>query len=210
MAVLIGKKIGMTQIFDEDGNAVPVTVLEVGPCRVVQIRTAEKDGYTAIQLGYQETKEKRLTKPELGHLKKWNAPPLRVLKEFRVDPGDHKPGDVLKVDGFEVGELVDVVGRSKGRGFQGVVKRHGFSGGPETHGAKTHDEPGSLGASAFPSRVIKGKKLPGHMGTHRVTVKNLKVVAIDAERNLLLVRGAVPGPRNGIVYVRSTGRKAKR
>ena len=210
MGELIGKKIGMAQLFSETGEAVPVTVLEMGPCPVVRVKTVESDGYDAVQLGYGGVKEKRLTRPRLRHLQRWGAPPVRHLREFRGAAGERKPGEMLTVEEFQVGELVKVTGRSKGRGFQGVVKRHGFSGGRETHGCKTHDEPGSIGASASPSRVIKGKKLPGQMGNVRVTTRNLKVVAVDPERNLLMVRGAVPGPRNGIVFVRSTGRMAKR
>jgi large subunit ribosomal protein L3 len=213
MNTLIGKKIGMTEVFSESGEVTPVTVLEVGPCPVVQVKTEKTDGYAAVQLGFGEVPEGRVKKlvnlPKLGHLKRWESPPLRHLKEVRNLEGEFKPGDKITVEVFKIGELVDVVGKSKGRGFQGVVKRHRFAGGKETHGVKTHDSPGSIGMSAYPARVIKGKKLPGHMGDSRKTVKNLEVVAIDQDRNLLMVRGAVPGARNGIVMVRSTGRMAK-
>jgi large subunit ribosomal protein L3 len=173
------------------------------------VRSEGSDGYKAVQLGFSEIPEKRLNKPELGHLKRWQTPPVRHLREFRFEEGDYTPGQSLTVEGFKVGETVDIVGKTKGRGFQGVVKRHRFAGGKETHGVKTHDSPGSIGMSAYPARVIKGKKLPGQMGNTRKTARNLKIVAVDVERNLLMVRGAVPGPRNGIVLVRSTGRMAK-
>lgn len=205
MNVLIGKKIGMTQIFSESGTLTPVTVLEMGPCPVVQVKKEETDGYKAVQLGFMEIPEKRLNKPKLGHLKRWQAPPVRHLREVRVAEGEYEPGQTLTVEGFQVGEIVKVIAKTKGRGFQGVVKRHGFAGGKETHGVKTHDSPGSIGMSAYPARVIKGKKLPGRMGNTRKTVRNLRVVAVDAERNLLMVRGAVPGSRNGLVIVRSIG-----
>jgi large subunit ribosomal protein L3 len=210
MNTLIGKKIGMTQVFSEAGDATPVTVLEMGPCTVVQVKTEDRDGYSAVQIGYGDEKEKRVNKPRMGHARKWNSAPKRILKEVRCEPAGLSPGDTVTVEIFKVGEIVDVIGKSKGKGFQGVVKRHGFAGGKETHGTKTHDSPGSIGQSAYPSRVIKGKKLPGQMGNCRVTTKNLKVVEIDPERNLLLIGGAIPGPRNGYVAVRSTGRMAKR
>ncbi|MBU1701372.1 MAG: 50S ribosomal protein L3 [Candidatus Eisenbacteria bacterium] len=210
MNTLIGKKIGMTQIYSETGELNPVTVLEVGPCRVAQVRTPKVDGYSAVQLGYGEIKDKQMNKPRRGHFDKWGVPPSRHLMEVRCEPEAHKPGDTLSVEMFKVGELVHIIARSKGRGFQGVVKRHGFHGGPETHGCKTHDSPGSIGASAYPSHVMKGKKLPGQMGNARITIKNLKVVGVDTERNLLMVKGSVPGARNGIIMVRSTGRMAKR
>jgi large subunit ribosomal protein L3 len=210
MNALIGKKIGMTQIYSESGDLDPVTILEMGPCRVTQVRTQKADGYSAIQLGYGEIKDKQMNKPRRGHFDKWGVPPARHLREFRCEPDAHKPGDTLSVETFQVGELVDVIAKSKGRGFQGVVKRHRFHGGKETHGTKTHDSPGSIGASAYPGRVVKGKKLPGQMGNTRITVKNLKVVGVDTERNLLMVKGSVPGSRNGIIMVRSTGRMAKR
>jgi large subunit ribosomal protein L3 len=209
MLGLIGRKVGMTQVFLENGTAVPVTVIEAGPCNVVDVRTPEKNGYRAVQLGWGAVKERKLTKARLGHLKAHGAGPLRVLREFRTDREDLKVGDTLAVDLFEVGAKVDVIGTSIGRGFQGVVKRHGFRGGPESHGCKTKDMPGSVGASAWPSRVIKGKRLPGHMGDARITVKNLPVVRIDKDRNLIVLRGAVPGAINGVLLLRFAGKKGQ-
>lgn len=202
MLGLIGRKVGMTQIFLENGAAVPVTVIEAGPCPVVDVRTAERDGYKAVQLAWGEVKEKKLSKAEVGHLKSKNLGPMRHLREFRTERGDLKTGDTLSVDLFEVGQKVDVIATSIGRGFQGVVKRHHFRGGPASHGCKTKDMPGSVGQSAWPSRVIKGKRLPGQMGNKRITVKNLQVVRIDKERNLVVLRGAIPGAVNGLVLVR--------
>ncbi|MBW6474036.1 MAG: 50S ribosomal protein L3 [Anaerolineaceae bacterium] len=202
---LIGKKIGMTQIFDENGAAVPVTVIEAGPCYVTQVRTEERDGYTAVQLGYGEAKPKRLTNGQKGHLKRnnLNLPPLKFLREFRVKTPAVNEGDKLSVDVFTVGEFVDVVGTSKGKGFAGAVKRYHFRGGPKTHGqSDRHRAPGSRGAGTTPGRVYKGSRGPGHMGDERVTSQNLKVVLLDAERNLIGVRGSVPGPRGGVVLVK--------
>ncbi|MBD3334231.1 MAG: 50S ribosomal protein L3 [Candidatus Eisenbacteria bacterium] len=209
MNTLLGKKVGMTQVFSEAGELSPVTVLELGPCQVAQVKSAETDGYEAVQVAYEPVREKVVNKPRRGHFERWKTEPARHLREVRGEAGEQKPGDKLTVEMFSVGELVDVVGRSKGRGFQGVVKRHRFSGGRETHGVKTHDSPGSIGASAYPARVWKGKKLPGHMGSTRVTARNLKVIAVDPERNLLMVKGSVPGSRNSLVMVRSTGRTAR-
>jgi len=204
---LIGKKIGMTQIFDDNGAAIPVTLIEAGPCFVTQVRTAEKEGYTAVQLGFDEIKPKRLTGGELGHLKKNNLPPMRFLREFRAKLIELKEGDVVKVDVFTVGEHVDVVGTSKGRGFQGGVKRYHFRGGPKTHGqSDRHRAPGSRGSGTTPGRVYKGARGPGHMGDDRVTSSNLKIAIVDVERNLLGVRGAVPGSRGGLVLIKE-GRK---
>jgi len=204
---LIGKKIGMTQIFDENGAAIPVTLIEAGPCFVTQVRTAEKEGYTAVQLGFDEIKPKRLTGGELGHLKKNNLPPMRFLREFRSKLIELKEGDVVKVDVFSVGDKVDVVGTSKGRGFQGGVKRYHFRGGPKTHGqSDRHRAPGSRGSGTTPGRVYKGSRGPGHMGDDRVTSSNLKIAVVDVERNLLGVRGAVPGSRGGLVLIKE-GRK---
>ncbi len=204
---LIGKKIGMTQIFDENGAAIPVTLIEAGPCFVTQVRTTDNDGYSAVQLGFEEIKPKRLTGGELGHLKKNNLPPMRFLREFRVKSLELKAGDVLKVDVFGVGEKVDVVGTSKGRGFQGGVKRYHFKGGPKTHGQSDRERaPGSRGSGTTPGRVYKGSRGPGHMGDDRVTSQNLKIAIVDVERNLLGVRGAVPGPRGGLVLIKE-GRK---
>lgn len=207
MLGLMGRKVGMTQLFDERGEAVPVTVIELGPCTVTQVKTPEKDGYAAVQLGFGEKLERKVTKPVLGHFRKHGLKPAQALREFRVDkPEEHQVGQKLDVTLFEVGKAVDVVGTSIGRGFQGTRKRHGFTGGKATHGCTTHDQPGSIGASAYPSRVIKGKRLPGRMGAARVTVSNLEVMAVDAEQNVLVVRGAVPGPIRGLVVVRPTKR----
>ena len=204
---LIGKKIGMTQIFDERGAAVPITLIEAGPCYVTQVRLPEKDGYSAVQLGFEEIKQKRLTGGQLGHLKRNNLPPLRFLREFRSKTPEVQEGDVIKVDQFVVGEHVDIVGTSKGRGFAGAVKRHGFRGGPKTHGQSDRQRaPGSQSATTTPGRIFKGKRGPGHMGNERVTSQNLNVALVDVERNLIGVRGAVPGPRGGIVMIKE-GRK---
>jgi len=203
---IIGKKVGMTQLFDENGAVVPVTVVEAGPCYVVQVKTEETDGYNAIQIGYMEVPERKLTKGQLGHLRKAGAPPLRYLREIRLPepPEGVQPGDVIKADVFEEGQLVDVIGTSKGRGFAGVVKRHGFRGGPKTHGqSDRHRAPGSRGAGTTPGHTFPGTKGAGQMGNKRVTVQNLKVALVDAERNLIAVKGAVPGPRNGIVFIQS-------
>ncbi|HEY5268985.1 MAG TPA: 50S ribosomal protein L3 [Anaerolineales bacterium] len=202
MKGLIGKKIGMTQIFDETGAALPVTLIEAGPCYVTQVRLPEKEGYAAVQLGFQEAKPKRLTSGELGHLKKNELPPLRFLREFRIKDAEYKVGDKLTVEVFGVGERVDVVGTSKGKGFAGVVKRYHFAGGPKTHGASDRlRAPGSNGATTTPGRVYKGSRRPGHLGHERVTAQGLKVVLVDAERNLLGVTGAIPGSKGGLVVV---------
>ena len=200
---LIGKKIGMTQIFDDNGAAIPVTIIEAGPCYVTQVCTPENEGYSAVQLGFDEVKPKRVSSGELGHLKKNNLPPLRVIREFRTKDPQVKEGDKVSVDLFAVGEAVDVVGVSKGKGFAGGVKRYHFRGGPKTHGQSDRLRgPGSNGSTTTPGRVYKGSRRPGHMGDDRVTVQNLKVVLVDPERNLLGVRGAIPGGRNGIVMVK--------
>ena len=199
---LIGKKIGMTQIFDETGAALPVTLIEAGPCYVTQVRLPEKEGYAAVQLGFQEAKPKRLTSGELGHLKKNELPPLRFLREFRSKEAGCKVGDKVTVEVFGVGERVDVVGTSKGKGFAGVVKRYHFAGGPKTHGASDRlRAPGSNSSTTTPGRVYKGSRRAGHMGHERVTAQGLKVVLVDAERNLLGVTGAVPGSKGGLVVV---------
>ena len=206
---IIGIKLGMTQVFAADGTSVPCTVLQAGPCVVVQRRTTQKDGYDAIQLGLVEfVKPQRINRPMAGHFKKAGVPPLRLLREFRLEESadETKVGDRVLVDGFAPGEVVDVTGVSKGKGFQGGVKRWHFRGGDETHGSMHHRAPGGIGASSFPSRVWKGQHFPGHMGHERVTVKNLRVVKVDSEENLLLVRGAVPGPAGGYLLIR----KAKR
>jgi large subunit ribosomal protein L3 len=206
MKGILGKKVGMTQVFDDRGEVIPVTVIEAGPCFVAQIKTVERDGYTAIQMGFEDIKPKRLTQPQLKHLQKSNLSALRHLREFRMAPDeleDLTEGQKVTVDIFEAGEYVDVTGVSKGRGFAGVVKRHGFSGGPKTHGqSDRHRTPGSIGACYTPGRVFKGKRMPGRMGGERVTVQNLQVVLVDPERNLLAVRGAIPGANNGLVVVR--------
>ena len=200
---LIGKKIGMTQIFDESGAAIPITVIEAGPCFVTQLRSQETDGYSAVQLGFEEVKPTRITNGEKGHLKRNNLPPLRFLREFRVKDPQVAEGDKVTVDLFALGELVDVVGTSKGRGFQGGVKRYNFRGGPKTHGQSDRlRAPGSRGSGTTPGRVFKGSRGPGHMGNDRVTAQNLKVAFIDAERNLIGVKGAVPGSRGGLVMIR--------
>jgi large subunit ribosomal protein L3 len=200
---LIGKKIGMTQIFDEAGLAIPVTVIEAGPCYVTQVRLPERDGYSAVQLGFGETKPKRLTGGQLGHLKRNNLPPLRYLREFKVKEPDVKEGDSVTVAAFTVGERVDVVGKSKGKGFQGVVKRYHFKGGPRTHGASDRERaPGSNGSGTTPGRVYRGSKRPGHMGDERVTAQGLKVMLVDAERNLIGVMGSVPGGHGGLVMIK--------
>lgn len=203
MSAILAKKIGMTQRFLDDGRVERVTVLEAGPCPVTGIRSTERDGYEAVQLGFGATREKRLTKPELGHLKKAGAPPVRHLVEFRDEAGDLKVGDTVTVEAFEVGQTVKVAGISKGKGFQGTIKRHNFSSGPKSHGSHNVRAPGSIGASATPSRVFKGIRGPGHMGSVRVTQRGLEIVEILADRNLMLVRGSVPGPKGGTVEVRT-------
>lgn len=213
MKGMIGKKVGMTQIFDERGNAVPVTVIEAGPCYVTQVRTAERDGYVAVQLGYGETNPRRLTKGQLGHLKKTGAPALRYLREFRIKSGDADvaEGNQITVDVFEKGELVDVIGTSKGRGFAGTIKRHNFNRQPKTHGQSDRERaPGSVGMRATPGKTLKGHRMGGHMGDERVTSMNLEVVVIDKDKNLLAVKGSIPGARGGIVVIRPAARKTKK
>lgn len=203
---IIAKKLGMTQVYAEDGQAVPVTVLQAGPCVVVQRKSKQKDGYSAVQLGLvEERKTKHVSKPMQGHFKKAGLPPCRVLREFRVDEGaEVKVGDKVSVALFAPGDSINVTGTSKGKGFQGVVKRHHFRGGAATHGSMFHRAPGSIGASAFPSRVIPGMKGAGHMGSERVTVHSVKVVRVDAGNNLLIVRGSVPGAGGSIVLIRKS------
>lgn len=204
MKGIIGKKVGMTQVFDERGNAIPVTVIQAGPCYVTQIRMADKDGYSAVQLGFGETKPQRLTQGQLGHLRRNNLPALRYLREFRVQGEvDLAEGSEVKVDVFAQGERVDVIGTSKGRGFAGTIKRHNFNRQPKTHGQSDRERaPGSVGGTTTPGRTFKGQKMAGRMGNDRVTAQNLEVVVIDAERNLLAVRGSVPGANGGIVVVK--------
>lgn len=201
---LLGKKVGMTQIFDENGAAVPVTLIEAGPCYVTQIRLPERDGYSAVQLGFAEIKPRRLTGGQIGHLQRNNTPSLRFLREFRVKEPDIEEGDQVTVDqAFEVGDRVDVVGISKGKGFAGGVKRYHFRGGPKTHGQSDRwRAPGSRGSGTDPGRVWKGARGPGHMGHERVTAQNLRVELVDAERNLLAVRGSVPGAKGGLVMIK--------
>jgi large subunit ribosomal protein L3 len=208
---IIGKKVGMTQIFDEAGNVIPVTVIKAGPCTVIQKKTKEKDGYEALQLGLVEDKQrKHPVKAENGHFKKSGSPVLKVLKEVKyLGPEEIKEGDQLLVNMFEVGEKIQVSGISKGKGFQGVMKRHGFAGGGAAHGSMFHRAPGSIGASSYPSRVIKGMRMGGRMGQDKVSVKNLKIVSIDKENSLILVKGAIPGADGGLLIIKKGSFKAK-
>lgn len=204
---ILGRKLGMTQIFTEEGQVVPVTVIESGNNIVIQNKTVESDGYNAVQIGFGEIKEKHLTKPMKGRFDKASVQPVKFIREMRLaTPSEYKVGDTVGVDIFEAGELVDVTGVSKGKGFAGTVKRHGFARGPMGHGSKSHREPGSTGAmiSGHGGRVLKGKKLPGHMGNERVTVQRLTLVKVDADRNLLLIKGAVPGPKKGLLMIKET------
>src|SRR5919106_6191043 len=205
MPAIVAKKLGMTQRFTPEGRVERVTVLEAGPCPVTGIRTIDGDGYEAVQLGFGSVREKALTRPELGHLKKAGAPPVRTLVEFRDEAGELTVGDTVTVEAFEVGQTVKVSGTSKGKGFQGTIKRHNFSAGPKSHGSHNVRAPGSIGASATPSRVFKGIRGPGHMGAKRVTQRGLEVVELIADQNLMLLRGSVPGPKGGTVEVRTDG-----
>jgi large subunit ribosomal protein L3 len=205
MAAIVGKKLGMTQLFGEDGTVTPVTVIEAGPCPVTAVRDLERDGYSAVQLAHGGTSEKALSRAELGHLKKAGAGPHRTLVEFRDPEGEHQIGDTVTVEAFEPGQKVKVSGVSKGKGFQGTIRRHNFSRGPASHGSHNVRAPGSIGASATPSRVFKGLRMPGQMGNKRITQRGLEIVQVDAERNLLLIKGAVPGPANGTVAVSTDG-----
>ena len=213
MTLILGRKEGMTQLFREDGTHVGVTVVAAGPCTVTQVRTQETDGYDAVQLGYYDVKEKATRKPQSGHFKKAGTQPKRWLREERLSkPAEVAVGDQVTVEVFEPGQLVDVIGQTKGRGFAGTIKRHGFSRGLKTHGCMNYRQPGSIGASAYPARVFKGKRMAGHYGNKRQTTKNLEIVRIDTERNLLFIKGAVPGPRGGMVQVQvaKTGIKMKK
>lgn len=214
MKGILGKKVGMTQVFDDEGNAIPVTVIEAGPCYVTQVCTKESNGYRAIQLGFDEVKPQRLTRPELGHLQRAEVPPLRYLREFRLEDDEAEEfelGQRLDVSVFEQGDLVDVTGKSKGRGFAGAVKRHGFKRQPKTHGQSDRERaPGAAGAGTTPGRVFKGKRMPGRMGNDRVTIQNLEVVLVDSERNLLAVKGSVPGARNGLLMIREAVKARRR
>ena len=202
---LIGKKIGMTQIFDENGLVIPVTVIEAGPCVVAQVKTSETDGYNAIQLGFGDVKESKLNKPEKGHFAKAKLALKKHLREFRLDSVDGvNVGDEIKVDTFQAGDKIDVQGTSKGKGFQGVIKRHGQSRGPMGHGSMYHRRPGSMGPTSTPGRVFKGKKLPGHMGRVTVTIQNLDVVKVDLDKNAILVKGSVPGAKGAILKLKTS------
>ena len=205
MKAIIGKKVGMSQIFDENGKVIPVTVIEAGPCVVVQKKTAEKDGYNAVQLGYEDIPERKLTKPEMGHLNKAGVAPKKYLREFDLEnAAELNAGDIIKADTFKKGDFVDVTGTSKGKGFAGNIKRWNQARGRKTHGSHSYRVAGSMGACTYPGEVFKTKHLPGHMGHERITVQNLEVVRADAERNLLLIKGAIPGAKGGLVLVRST------
>ncbi|SHK27119.1 50S ribosomal protein L3 [Tepidibacter formicigenes] len=210
MKGILGRKIGMTQIFTEEGNIVPVTVVEAGPVVVTQVKNLENDGYNAVQIGFQDAKEKALNKPQKGQFEKAGVSLKKYLREFRVDNvSEYTVGQEIKADIFTVGEKVDVTGISKGKGFQGPIKRHGQSRGPETHGSRYHRRPGSMGACATPGRVFKGKKLAGHMGVDKVTVQNLEVVRVDAEKNLVLVKGAIPGAKGSLVTIKKSVKVSK-
>ena len=206
---IIGKKVGMTQIFDEKGNVIPVTVIEAGPCVVAQVKTVETDGYSAVQLGFGEVKEKKINKPEKGHFAKANVANKKHLREFKLDDAQNlKVGDEIKADVFAQGDKIDVQGTTKGKGFQGVIKRHGQSRGPMGHGSMYHRRPGSMGSTSTPGRVFKGKKLPGHMGVATVTIQNLDVVRVDMDKNVILVKGSVPGNKGAILKIKSAAKRA--
>ena len=207
---IIGKKVGMTQIFDEKGLVIPVTVIEAGPCVVAQVKTVETDGYNAVQLGFGEVKDKHINKPEKGHFAKAKLAPKKHLREFRtVDVAEAKVGDEIKADVFAAGDKIDVQGTTKGKGFQGVIKRHGQHRGPMGHGSMYHRRPGSMGSTSTPGRVFKGKKLPGHMGMQTVTIQNLDVVKVDLDKNAILVKGSVPGPKGAILKIKTAVKAAK-
>ena len=206
---ILGRKVGMTQIFDENGKAIPVTVIEAGPCTVVQVKTKDTDGYEAIQLGFGEVKEKNLIRPIKGHFTKANVTPKKHLREFRLEEISYNVGDEIKADIFKEGETVDVTGTSKGKGFQGVIKRHGQSRGPMGHGSMYHRRPGSMGSTSTPGRVYKGKNLPGHMGNQTVTVQNLEIVKVDLDKNVLLIKGSVPGNKGAILKIRNSTKSTK-
>ena len=201
---ILGKKIGMTQIFDENGKAIPVTAIEAGPCTVIQIKTVDNDGYQAVKLGFGEVKENKLTKPKKGEFVKANITPKKHLREFRLEEISYNVGDEIKADIFAAGDAVDITGTSKGKGFQGVIKRHGQSRGPMGHGSMYHRRPGSMGSTSTPGRVFKGKKLPGHMGMETVTIQNLEVVRVDLDKNVILVKGSVPGNKGAILKIRNS------
>ena len=206
---IIGRKVGMTQIFDEKGNVIPVTVIEAGPCVVAQVKTVETDGYSAVQLGFGDVKEKKMNKPEKGHFAKANVANKKHLREFKLDDAQNlKVGDEIKADVLLAGDKIDVQGITKGKGFQGVIKRHGQSRGPMGHGSMYHRRPGSMGSTSTPGRVFKGKKLPGHMGVATVTIQNLDVVRVDMDKNVILVKGSVPGNKGAILKIKSAAKRA--
>jgi len=207
---ILGKKLGMTQLFTEEGNVIPVTVIEAGPCVVTQIKAQDKDGYNAVQVGYGDIREKLVNRPLKGHFDKSGVPYRRYLREFRLDDVEnYEVGQEIKVDVFEEGDRVDITGRSKGKGFAGNIKRWGHARGPMSHGSHYHRGPGAMSAASYPSRVFKNKKLPGRMGNERTTVQNLEIVKVDAERNLILVKGAVPGPKGNLLMIRETVKRNK-
>ncbi|MBM7623982.1 50S ribosomal protein L3 [Sporohalobacter salinus] len=202
---ILGKKVGMTQIFDDEGEVIPVTVIEAGPCSIIQKKTEQRDGYSAIQLGFGEAKKSKMNKPLKGHFDKYDVEPKEYIREVKVNEEDeYEVGDEIKADIFEVGERVDVTGTSKGKGFSGTVKRWNFNLGPKTHGSRNYRLPGSIGASADPARVFKGKKMPGRMGREKVTIQNLEVAKVDSEKNIIAVRGAIPGPKKGLVRIKES------
>ena len=207
---ILGKKLKMTQIFNENGEVIPVTLVEYKEGYVVDLKTEEKDGYVALKVGFEEVGEKKLTKPEIGYLKKKNLPPLKILKEFRFNSfeeiKDYKIGDKITIDIFKEGDYVDVTGKSIGKGFQGVVKRHGFHGGPATHGSMSHRAPGSIGPTA-PQRVLKGRRMAGHMGNEKITIQNLQIVKIMKDENIIMIKGAIPGPSNGYILIKKAVKK---
>jgi len=206
---LLGRKLGMTQIFSEHGKVIPVTVIEAGPCTVVQVKTKDADGYDAVQLGFGDVKAKKVTKPSAGHFKKAKVEPKKHLREFKLEGNSYNVGDELKADLFTAGEFVDITGTTKGKGFQGVIKRHGQSRGPMGHGSMYHRRPGSMGPTSTPGRVFKGKKLPGHMGMQTVTIQKLEVVNVDLDKNVILVKGSVPGNKGAILKIRDSVKSSK-
>ena len=206
---ILGRKVGMTQIFDETGKVVPVTVIEAGPCTVTQVKTVETDGYEAVQLGFVDVKENKLNKPEAGHFAKAKLAPKKHLREFRMTDVSYNVGDEIKSDVFSAGEMVDIQGKTKGKGFQGVIKRHGQHRGPMGHGSMYHRRPGSMGPTSTPGRVFKGKKLPGHMGAQIVTIQNLEVVRVDLDKNVILVKGSVPGAKGAILKIKDAVKATK-
>ena len=206
---ILGRKVGMTQIFDETGKVVPVTVIEAGPCTVTQVKTVETDGYEAVQLGFVDVKENKLNKPEAGHFAKAKLAPKKHLREFRMTDVSYNVGDEIKSNVFSAGEMVDIQGKTKGKGFQGVIKRHGQHRGPMGHGSMYHRRPGSMGPTSTPGRVFKGKKLPGHMGAQIVTIQNLEVVRVDLDKNVILVKGSVPGAKGSILKIKDAVKATK-